>query len=96
MSVRPDPAESHVWIRGTMVSRNVLAPSILNRAFLEQTGMPNKRGFVHCDGHILSVAWRGAQQDTILVWCVATSACNRDGGGGEWGAISSLDSCILS
>lgn len=93
MSIRPtDPADSHVWVRGTMVSRSPLAPSILNRAFLEQTGMPNKRGFLHCDGHILSVTWRGPQQDTIAVWCVATSETNT-AVAGEWGIADSCSIC---
>lgn len=73
MSIRArDAAANHTWIRGTMVSTDALAPSILNRAFLETVGMPNVRGLVHVDGKILRVSWQGPNQETVAVYCVET------------------------
>lgn len=79
MSIRAwDAAANHTWVRGTMVSTDALAPSVLNRTFLETVGMPNARGLVHVDGKILRVSWQDAQKETFSVYCVETGSSPKE------------------
>ena len=92
MSIRPtDVGDKHVFIRGSMVSLDQFSPSMLNRAFLEEVGLPNSRGFLTVDKHILHVRWVHGDADLIAVYCVATPVANPEAGG--WG---SGGGCVLS
>lgn len=90
--MRPsDIGDTHVFVRGTMISMDQLHPSKLNRAFLEEVGLPNTRGFLTVDKHILHVRWVHGDADLIAVYCVAAPVANQDGG---WGGGSG--GCVVS
>ena len=85
MSARPREAgERHIYVRGTMVSVDQFQPSILNRAFLEETGMPNSRGNIHVDGHILACRWIPPENKDVKVWVVLQAPSPAPSGDG-WG-----------
>ena len=69
MSVRAiDDAVEHVTVRGTMVSTCRLRPSPLHVRCLENWGMPNAHGRVHCDGHILTISFDRRNDNLIYAW----------------------------
>lgn len=85
MSMRPsDAGDLHIFVRGTMVSTDSFRPSILNRAFLEATGMPNKNGKIHVDGHILGCEWIPPKNEMVKVWVIVQKPAPPPSGDG-WG-----------